>query len=222
MSVGTEGESSIVGKDGVAGPVAGGLPWIKPRCVSLYWNVWKHKHQSQPFEPVKCSCLLMGHPPLHTSPGVSVACRILDCGSDPIVILLKNAYFFPGWFSYGSMWLTQSPTTLLLVPAETVWQSWSGRTVTSWQLNLEHCSLGLTLLNQCKDSLNCTLRFGWSSPTLPCVFLQPCSELVWESLSIWKVTWPEKGIFRSVTHQLCVCGSNGGTGLTHFVWLTLL
>lgn len=92
MTVGREGESGIVGKDGVAAPVAGGLPCIKPWCASLYWDVWKHKHQSQHFEPVKYSCLLVGHPFPCANPGVSVACRILDCGSD----LIQNHLFFPG------------------------------------------------------------------------------------------------------------------------------
>lgn len=78
MVVGKEGESSVVGNAGVATPVAGGVPQIKPWCTSLYWNAWKHKHQSQYFELVKYSGLLVGHPFARANPGVSLACRLVD------------------------------------------------------------------------------------------------------------------------------------------------
>lgn len=77
MTVEKEGKTGVVGKGGVTTPVGGGLPWIKPWCM-----------EAQTPKPAlwasQILLLLVDHTFPHAYPGVSVACRILDCGIDPI------------------------------------------------------------------------------------------------------------------------------------------
>lgn len=86
------------------------------------------------------------------------------------VILFKSTYLFPGKFSFGSAWLAQSPTTPFLL-WQKLYDNIGVNCYLQWQLNLEHCVfIGFDLTKSTFKSLNCTLRLGWSSLTLPCHF----------------------------------------------------